>query len=200
MGFCGFLGGFCRFRHEEEERSDDGRLAVCKLVTGRPIQLLCGELIILINTPQHLPFIRYSHTANPKTMQLQPEVQIETNWAALQSAVSASEPPQVDIGELNVLRSLFKGPDKPGRKKKPQEQPLVLNPYRVLTAMDVRRMHYYRHGQEEPTGHVERTYAEVAKKMHMPVSTVFNALKCYQRDGHRFLNRRKLNFQNTWER
>ena len=111
-----------------------------------------------------------------------------------------SEPPQVDVGELNELRSLFKAPEKPSRKRHSEIPPLVLNPYRVLNAMDVRRMYYYRHGTEEPTDHVEMTYSEVAKKMHMPISTVFNALKCFKRDGYRFLNRRKLNFQSAWER
>jgi transposase len=42
------------------------------------------------------------------------------------------------------------------------------------------------------------SYPDIAKKLHLPVSTVFTALKRYKEDGYRFVNRRRLNFRRAW--
>ena len=44
------------------------------------------------------------------------------------------------------------------------------------------------------------SYQKIARKMYLPVATVFTALKRYMHDGLLFVDRRKTNFKKSWER
>jgi transposase len=44
------------------------------------------------------------------------------------------------------------------------------------------------------------SYPKIAKRMKLAVSTVFNACRRFENDGYRFVDRRKTNFQSTWQR
>ena len=68
--------------------------------------------------------------------------------------------------------------------------------------MDLRRMSFFRYVTENPEPDAEpiRTFVKVAKLMHLPVTTIFNAIRRYKKDGLRFVERRKLNFQKVWRR
>jgi len=68
--------------------------------------------------------------------------------------------------------------------------------------MDMRRICFFRYGTErpQPDSIPLLSYQKIARKMYLPVATVFTALKRYMQDGLRFIDRRKTNFQKSWER
>ena len=64
--------------------------------------------------------------------------------------------------------------------------------------MDLRRIYFFRYGTENPSTEPVMSYPKIAKRLYLPVATVFNALKRYERDGMRFVDRRKNNFAKCW--
>ena len=44
------------------------------------------------------------------------------------------------------------------------------------------------------------SYPLIAKRLYLPVSTVYQAIKRYEQDGRQYVGRRKLNFQSCWSR
>ena len=60
--------------------------------------------------------------------------------------------------------------------------------------MDMRRMYFYRYGTEgEPKG-IFMSYPRIARLLYLPISTVYQAIKRYEMDGCRYLDRRRTNF------
>ena len=106
---------------------------------------------------------------------------------------------QTSRQELERLVQLFD--DNPGKKPRrvrtvPQLK-IVQN--RVLKWMDLRRMHYFRYGSEQQPGQVLMSYPQIAKRMYLPVSTVYNALRRFENDKLQFVDRRRTNFKRAWE-
>lgn len=67
--------------------------------------------------------------------------------------------------------------------------------------MDLRRMYFFRYGTEQPTAEPALlSYPKIARLMYLPVSTVYNAIKRYEKDGLKFVDRRRNNFKSSWER
>jgi len=66
--------------------------------------------------------------------------------------------------------------------------------------MDLRRVHYFRYGSENPTEQPVRTFKEVARITRLPVATCHHAIKRYLRDGLKFVDRRRNNFRSCWDR
>ena len=66
--------------------------------------------------------------------------------------------------------------------------------------MDLRRIHYLRHGTEEPSENVWLSYQAISKITRLNVATLFYALKRYKARGNKFVNGRQFNFQKAWTR
>jgi len=68
--------------------------------------------------------------------------------------------------------------------------------------MDLRRIHYFRFGTEKPEPGQKSllSIAKVAKRMYLPISTVYNGLRRFQQDGLSFVDRRRTNFAKAWKR
>ena len=75
---------------------------------------------------------------------------------------------------------------------------LKLRSHAYLTEMDLRRIHYYRFGTEQPSELFIRSYKEVGRLAKLPASTCFYALKRYINDGYRYVDRRRMNFRKAW--
>jgi len=55
-------------------------------------------------------------------------------------------------------------------------------------------MYFYRYGTEgEPKG-IFMSYPRIARLLYLPISTVYQAIKRYEMDGCRYLDRRRTNF------
>ena len=81
-------------------------------------------------------------------------------------------------------------------KKKPRA--LKVRRHSYLTEMDLRRIFFFRFGTEKP-GHLPiRSYHLVGKLARLPASTCFYAIRRYERDGFKYVDRRRLNLQSTW--
>ena len=81
-------------------------------------------------------------------------------------------------------------------KAKPRH--LKLRTHAYLTAMDMRRIHYFRYGTEKPAKFPIRTFKEVGQLVRLPASTCFYALKRYIKDGYNYIDRRRNNFKKAW--
>ena len=81
-------------------------------------------------------------------------------------------------------------------KAKPKK--LKIRSHRYLTEMDLRRVHFFRYGTEEPSNLRIRTFKEVSVLAKLPIATCYHALKRYERDGYRFVDRRRMNFRKAW--
>ena len=61
-------------------------------------------------------------------------------------------------------------------------------------------MYYYRYGTEKPSDEPALlSYPKIAKLMYLPLSTVYNAIKRYEKDGLKFVDRRRTNFKRASE-
>lgn len=98
--------------------------------------------------------------------------------------------------EVERLRKLFEVTPAEVKERKVRLPGLKLSFQRPVRLMDMRRMYFYRHGTEQSSDEVVRTYNEVARKLYLPISTVYQAIKRYEGDGLKFLNRRRNNFKN----
>jgi hypothetical protein len=125
-----------------------------------------------------------------------PEQQIDT------AAGRPERPGQPDRAELERLAALFAGEGNNRAAEERRLPPLKLVQRSVLKHMDLRRICFFRYGTEAPRKDQPPllSYQKIARKLYLPVATVFTALKRYWRDGLRFVDRRRLNFQKTWER
>ena len=85
---------------------------------------------------------------------------------------------------------------KPIRKTKP----LVLNSRRTLTEMDVRRIHFLRHGSEQPSEAVWHTFKQIQARTGVHPATSFFALRQYKAQGYKFVNGKRYNLRKAWER
>ena len=86
-------------------------------------------------------------------------------------------------------------------KAKPKR--LKLRQHCYLSEMDLRRIHFFRYGTELPAAENRphqriRTFKEVSVLAKLPISTCFYALKRYERDNYRFIDRRRTNFKKAW--
>ncbi len=61
-------------------------------------------------------------------------------------------------------------------------------------------MYQLRHGSEDPAdaNTILLSYEKIAKKLHIPFSTVAYALKRYERQGCRWFNNKKTNLKAAW--
>jgi len=110
----------------------------------------------------------------------------------------ADNVPLASREELERLRTLFTA-EAPVRRRPPPTQPRLKMAFkRVMNWMDLRRMYFCRYGTEGPAGPVVMSYPQVARKLYLPISTVYYGLKRYERDGHKFVDRRKTNFKKSW--
>jgi transposase len=104
-------------------------------------------------------------------------------------------PVHASNAELHRLIQLFDGStDKKAKRARPLP-PLKIVQNRVMKSMDLRRMYYFRYGTEQPSNNVQLSYPKIAKRMLLPVSTVYNALRRFERDGLSFVDRRRNNFK-----
>jgi len=102
--------------------------------------------------------------------------------------------------ELERLQLLFSA-EAPVKRRPPPAQPqLKMSFKRVMNQMDLRRMYFCRYGTEGPAGPVVMSYLQVARKLYLPISTVYYGLKRYEQDGLKFVDRRKTNFCKTWKK
>ena len=70
--------------------------------------------------------------------------------------------------------------------------------------MDLRRMYFFRYGTDSLAPAVSNkpvllSYPKIAKLMYLPLSTVYNAIKRYEKDGLQFVDRRRHNFKRASE-
>ena len=100
------------------------------------------------------------------------------------------------------LTALFEGNVPPKLLREKRLPPLKLVQRSVLGHMDMRRICFFRYGTEKPHAESEAlmSYQKIARKLYLPVATVFTALKRYQRDKLCFIDRRKTNLKASWER
>lgn len=61
---------------------------------------------------------------------------------------------------------------------KPRKQ-LVLRKNAYLTEMDLRRIYFYRYGTEDPSDRPKMTFKEVGRRVKLPPSTCYYAIKRY---------------------
>jgi hypothetical protein len=93
--------------------------------------------------------------------------------------------------DLRVLSNLFAPAVKVSRiAKVPRLKKLTNFPKRSLKLEDVRRMYMLRHGSEElaDANIIRLSYEKIAKKLHIPFSTVYYALNRYERQGCKWVN------------
>jgi hypothetical protein len=105
-------------------------------------------------------------------------------------------PGQASRAELERLAALFAGEDSRNKRKEKLLPPLKLVQRSVLKHMDLRRICFLRYGTEDPQQDQKPllSYQKIARRLYLPVATVFTALKRYHQDGLHFVDRRKLNF------
>ena len=70
---------------------------------------------------------------------------------------------------------------------------------RRITEQDVRRIYYYRHGQDEPTDNVVRTWEEIGRLLRLNGSSAWHAYRRYKNNGFKYVDKSKLNFRKGWE-
>jgi hypothetical protein len=103
--------------------------------------------------------------------------------------------------ELSRLRNFFAPVPKLAKSKPIRKvRPLALNAHRTLTEMDIRRIHYLRHGTEQPSEKVWHTYKQIQAKTGIAPATSNYALKKYKSRGYKFVNGRRYNLKKGWER
>jgi Winged helix-turn-helix DNA-binding len=105
------------------------------------------------------------------------------------------------VEEVARLRNFYAPTDKRLNAKdmlaaKPKA--LKIRQHSYLTAMDLRRIHYFRYGSEQPSKVPVMTYKEIAQRVKLPASTCFYALQRYERDGLVFVDRRRMNLRKAW--
>ena len=64
--------------------------------------------------------------------------------------------------------------------------------------MDLRRIHFFRYGTEQPSRLPIRTYREVSLIMKLPIATCCRSVKRYERDGYKYIDRRRMNLRSAW--
>ena len=117
------------------------------------------------------------------------------------SAGSRVSPSQQRRREASRLRDVFAPVPKQVRSKPIRKcRPLKLRAHHQLSEMDVRRIHFMRHGTEEASENVCMSYRQIGKAMNMYAGTCYFALRRYEKNGLKLVNGRKLNLQSAWER
>ena len=59
-------------------------------------------------------------------------------------------------------------------------------------------MFFYRYSAEGYTEKVAMSYSKIARRLYLPVSTVYQAIRRYESNKLRYVDRRRLNFQKCW--
>ena len=68
---------------------------------------------------------------------------------------------------------LFVDPSPPKKVKVKKAGPIKFDFKRPIRHMDMRRMYFYRYGTEGEAGKVLMSYAKIARKLYLPISTVY---------------------------
>ena len=105
-----------------------------------------------------------------------------------------------ELQEITELKQLYAAVEK---KKKPpgggmsiaKPKKLQIRRHSYLTEMDLRRIHYFRYGTEKPSKLSIRSYKEVCRLARLPASTCFYAIKRFESDNYKFVDRRRMNFR-----
>ena len=86
--------------------------------------------------------------------------------------------------QINLQRlATFMAPALKQARPDPDRKPFTLRNYKNLKEMDLRQMFFLRHGSHVNSTVVVHSYLFIAKRLHIPVSTCFTALKKYKEHG-----------------